>query len=169
MMNPIRLMYFSPHWRQEFEQTKSMLLWATDGWVCDVVHIGSTAIEGSVAVPTIDVLAGMNDLSGLNESAGLIEGLHYRRLPAPPWCDEEYVAWLTRPRDEFPTHSVLVVKHGGAVWQKCLNVKQRLENDYLLRESLESLKRDSLQSQASMAEYTQQKDQFFSQVLTNER
>jgi GrpB-like predicted nucleotidyltransferase (UPF0157 family) len=167
-MEMFRLMYHSAQWSQEFEQTKSLLLWATEGWICDVVHIGSTALEDMIAQPTIDVIAGITSLSGLNEAAMLIEGLQYQRFPAPEWCDEELVAWFVRPWSGHPSHTVLVARFEGKIWQQCLQLKQQLIDQYLKRQELESLKRHHFEAQSSLETYQTAKHQFFQSLLAEE-
>jgi GrpB-like predicted nucleotidyltransferase (UPF0157 family) len=160
-------MHFSPAWNQEFEQTKSMILWATEGWIKEVCHIGGTAIADGVASPTIDVVAGLSNLSGLNEAASLLSGLQYQRHPAPDWCDRELVAWLIRSRGDDPTHTVLLVKHQGEIWKRCIAIKDKLSLDYMLREQLDQLKKDHFTSESPRPVYEQAKADFF-QILMSD-
>lgn len=165
-MQHFRLMHFSPAWNQEFEQTKSMILWATEGWISEVCHIGGTAVEDSVASPTIDVVAGISNLSGLNEAADMITGLQYERHPAPDWCDRELVASLIRTKGVEPTHTVLIVKHQGEIWRQCLAIKERLSQNYLNREQLDQLKKEHFASQSSVVDYTKAKAEFFQRLIS---
>lgn len=165
-MQHFRLMHFSPSWNQEFEQTKSMVLWATEGWISEVCHIGGTAIENSVSAPTIDVVAGISNLAGLNEAAEMISGLQYQRQPAPDWSDQELVAWFSRSKADQLTHTVLLVKHRGEIWRQCLEIKERLSQDYLLREQLEQLKLEHFTLQSSALAYAQAKSQFFQRLIS---
>ena len=82
--DPVRLMYYDPRWRQEFEQTRSSILHSCAGWVTAVEHIGSTAIPGLVARPTIDVAAAADDQEGMEQASLLIEGLNYRLQELAP-------------------------------------------------------------------------------------
>ncbi len=75
----VRLMHYDPRWRQEFEQTRSSILHSCAGWVTAVEHIGSTAISGLIARPTIDVVAAVQDDTSIEQAACLIEGLNYGR------------------------------------------------------------------------------------------
>lgn len=122
---PVSLMLPSGHWKQEFEQTRSLILHATEGWVQAVEHVGSTAIAGAIARPTVDTVAGLMDMRGLNEAAGLIEGLNYQRVAVPEWI-EELAALLTKPRVGKPTHIVLLVKLRGPTWDRVLRVRDWL-------------------------------------------
>ena len=138
----MRLMVHNEKWRQEFDQSKSMLLWSTEGWLSEVHHIGSTALDDIVAQPIIDCLALIRDLQGLNEAATLIEGLNYARVAAPTWCQDELVAALVKPRSGEITHSVLIVREHSPLCKRILQVQGRLAGNLFDRQALETLKRD---------------------------
>lgn len=158
----LRLMSHNPHWVQEFEQTRSTILWATEGLVTDVCHIGSTAIPGGVAQPVIDLLAGLQDLRELNEAAGLIEGLSYMRVVSPEWCEDELTAMLHKPRAGAPTHTVLLVRQSGRAWQRALAVRDWLTRHPQDWQQFQALKRAHFTAGCDAWErYTTAKDQFF--------
>ncbi len=142
MHAPHRLMAYNRQWPQEFEQSRSMLLWASEGWIQDIQHIGGTALPGSVAQPVIDMLAGMSEIHGLNEAAELIEGLNYTRVPSPDWCADELTAHLQKPRAGLVTHTVLLVRQGGAVWRQGVAVREQLRWNIGDRQRLETIKRE---------------------------
>jgi GrpB-like predicted nucleotidyltransferase (UPF0157 family) len=119
-----------------------MLLWATEGWLHEVQHIGSTSIQNGIARPVIDMIAGMHDLKGLNEACTLIEGLNYARVASPDWCEDELTALLQKPRSGSPTHTVLVVRHGGPSWQRSLAIRDWLATNLIDWQQLQNLKRD---------------------------
>ena len=169
-MDPkFRLMSYNPTWQQEYEQTKSGLLSATQGWLTDVAHIGSTAIIDGIARPVIDVLAGMQDLQGLNEVSELIEGLNFNRVESPAWCEDELCAFLQKPRKAEPTHTVLVVKYEGRIWKSALAVRQHLSDNLMAWQALQSLKQDHFHAGCSaLAEYTQAKQSFFEKIDSSE-
>ncbi|MEE2935524.1 MAG: GrpB family protein [Planctomycetota bacterium] len=128
-MNAVRLMHYDPRWRQEFEQTRSSILSSTEGWVIGVEHIGSTAISGLIARPTIDLVAGVDDVNGLDTAATLIEGLNFRREEGPTWAPE--ASWLVKPRyltadQPDPTHRVLLVIHSSPSWQRVIRLRDWL-------------------------------------------
>ncbi|MCA9132715.1 MAG: GrpB family protein [Planctomycetales bacterium] len=162
MALPLRLMSYNPLWPQEFEQSRSLLLWATAGWVHAVEHIGSTALPECLAQPVVDLLAGMQDLQGLNAAAELIEGLNYARLESPEWCADELTALLVKPRRGPWTHSVLLVRHDGPAWKRALAIRQRLTNNLHDRQLLQNLKRDYFSSDCHAAvRYAAAKAVFF--------
>lgn len=165
MTSPFRLMAYNRSWPQEFEQSRSSLLWASEGWISEVQHIGSTAIEGSLAQPIIDMLAGLDDMQGLNHAAELLVGLNYSRLPSPDWCDEELTAYLHKPRVGDVTHTVLLARRGGAIWQRALAIRDHLQQAISDRQLFEMLKREHLVDTCDAAQrYEAAKSDFF-QIL----
>ena len=131
----IRLMHYDPRWKQEFEQTKSSLFLCSDGWITNVVHIGSTAVPGLVARPTIDVIATVEQDEGIEQATHCIEGLNYRAVTSPPWADGSIT--LVKPRSSYAespesTHRVFLVTESSGF----LDLATRLR-DYL-RENPES-------------------------------
>lgn len=165
-MHPsLRLMAYNPQWPQEFEQARSMLLWASEGWIRDIQHIGGTAIPDSVAQPVIDMLAGMSDIRGLNEAAELMEGLNYARVPSPEWCADELTAHLQKPRVGSVTHTVLLVRQGGSVWQRGLAIRDRLRWNIVDRQRLEAIKREHFTDSChAQVNYAAAKGDFFSSL-----
>ncbi len=162
MSSPFRLMSYNPQWPQEFEQARSSLLWASDGWISEVQHIGGTALVDSLAQPVIDMLAGLDEMQGLNEAAGLLEGLNYGRVPSPEWCDDELTAYLHKPRVGEVTHTVLLVRRGGSVWKRTLAIRDHLQQADGDRQLLDKLKREHLVDSCDAAQrYAHSKSDFF--------
>lgn len=132
LMSVVRLMHYDPRWRQEFEQTRSSILSSTEGWVGAVEHIGSTAISGLIARPTIDVVAAVENAQSLDPASLLIEGLNFRRELSPDWAPDSIS--LTKPRHltpehPDPTHFVLLVVHDSPIWQRVLRIRDWLRSN----------------------------------------
>ncbi len=165
-MTTLRLMAPNPLWKQEFEQTRSSILGATEGWITACQHIGSTALGSMIARPTVDAIAGVSDLSSLNDVATLIEGLNFRRLPSPDWCDDELTAYLEKPRTGEPTHSVLVTRFESVAWQNCVTARERLSTSAELRDEFETIKRANFQPGCgALQQYALSKAAFFESLL----
>jgi GrpB-like predicted nucleotidyltransferase (UPF0157 family) len=130
-MNVVRLMHYDPRWRQEFEQTRSSILFSTEGWVTAVEHIGSTAISGLIARPTIDVVAGVDQTDAMEPAALMIEGLNFRRVESPDWAIDAISLikprYLTEDQPE-PTHGVLLVVHQSATWRRVTRLRDWLRS-----------------------------------------
>jgi GrpB-like predicted nucleotidyltransferase (UPF0157 family) len=122
-------MHYDPRWRQEFQQTRSSVLQSCLGWVTEVQHIGSTAVSGLVARPTLDVLAGVqrdqpNDEDPVAQAANLIEGLNYRQVDPPAWSGNAVV--LDKPRHGEPTHRIFLMTIGCGPWQQAIGIREVL-------------------------------------------
>ncbi len=103
---PVRVVPYDVDWPLRFEDERSLLL-ATLGEhvVGGIHHVGSTAVPGLSAKPTIDIMAGV---AGLEESRGCFAPLlraGYRHAPYRP----EEMHWFCKPdpiRREFHLHLV---------------------------------------------------------------
>jgi len=129
--DPVRLMHYDPRWRQEFEQTRSSILFCCDGWVTAVEHIGSTAISGLIARPTIDVVAAVDRSDALEPAGLLIEGLNFGRQQSPSWAGDAVV--LVKPRHAVdgspePTHRVFLVPRDSPIWRRSLRLRDHLRS-----------------------------------------
>lgn len=127
----VRLMHYDPRWRQEFEQTRSSILFSCDGWVTAVEHIGSTAISGLIARPTIDVVATVQSVEGLEPAGLLIEGLNFRRLDSPQWAADAIT--LLKPRHSpdgspEPTHRVFLVPDPSPTLARSVRLRDYLRS-----------------------------------------
>ena len=127
--SPVRLTHYDPRWRQEFQQTRSSILHSCAGWVTAVEHVGSTAISGLIARPTVDVVAAVADEDSIDSAAELIEGLNFRRVRDPDWTCDAVV--LTKPRHLLvaqpgPTHQVWLVLAESAVWHRLTRMRDWL-------------------------------------------
>ena len=125
--SPVRLMHYDPSWRQEFAQTRSSLLYACEGWLAEIEHIGSTAIPGLIAQPTIDVIAAVSDEQDIDQAAFRIEGLNFKS------SELDTSILLTKPRhllegQSEPTHRVFLTVLGSPLWKSTIMLR-----DYFLQ------------------------------------
>lgn len=165
----IRLMHFDPRWRQEFQQTRSSLLHSCQGWVTQVEHIGSTAIDGLIARPVIDVLAVVDDGqtetdTAMQEAALLIEGLNFARQVPPMWAAETLC--LVKPRRGLETHRVYLTYPNSPFVTCSLAIRERLQSDRELALRFEEQKvRCWKESEGEMDIYADMMSQHFSELL----
>ena len=127
----VRLMHYDPRWRQEFQQTRSSILQSCQGWVVAVEHIGSTAIAGLVARPTIDAVAGVTTDEAFEPAANLIEGLNFRRVAPPSWSADSIALVKPRhltPSEPDPTHRVLLMRVDCVAWNRIIRVRDWLRD-----------------------------------------
>ncbi|WP_153558241.1 GrpB family protein [Roseimaritima sediminicola] len=163
MNHPVRLMHYDPQWRQEFEQTRSSVLMSCTGWVQAVEHVGSTAIDGLVAQPIVDVLAGVVDPAGLDPARQRVEGLNFQVTELPEWADDAVL--LRKPRHGEPTHCVYLTQIDSPLWKRLLAVRDwlREHRDAALRYE-EAKVHHWKASQADRERYQQAKAIYFSHL-----
>tara|TARA_R110002111_G_scaffold59008_2_gene99573 strand:- start:626 stop:1234 length:609 start_codon:yes stop_codon:yes gene_type:complete len=139
----VRLMHYDPRWRQEFEQTRSNILSSCEGWITGAQHIGSTAISGLIARPTIDVVATTAEEKGLDRAASLIEGLNFRCVDTPLWADGAIT--LIKPRSLSAessdlTHRVFLVVAPSAMLLRAVAYRNYLRKHPEVAIELEEVK-----------------------------
>ena len=162
---PIRLMHYDPRWRQEYEQTRSSLLHSCAGWLIDVQHVGSTAISGLIARPTIDVFAIVQAPADVDQASLLIEGLNFRHEELA-WCADEAQV-MRKPRDPTienpqPTHRVFLVDSNSQLLKRSVAVRDLLRSDRELSLEFEEAKVGQWQSGGGDAiSYASLKNEFF--------
>lgn len=168
MSEIVRLMHYDPRWRQEFEQTRSSILQCCLGWVTDVQHIGSTAVDGMVAQPILDVVATVEDDDerdqALGESAALIEGLNFRKSKPPMWAAETIV--LEKPRNGDPTHRVFLSYRSSPFCRSSSIVRDCLRADRELSIRFEETKVARWRhGEGDPLRYAEDKSVFFAHLL----
>lgn len=165
----VRLMHYDPRWRQEFRQTQSGLLQCGEGWITSAEHIGSTAISGLIARPTIDIVATVESIDALEPAAALIEGLHFGREKVPHWIgsNANQVIVMSKPRHLVsekpdPTHWVLLTIEKSSLLQRVLSVRDLLRNQPELAIDFEEAKVATWRNgEGDFANYTKEKSVFF--------
>lgn len=128
METTVQLTYHDPRLLQEFEQTRSSLLHACQGYVTSMEHIGSTAIAGMIGRRVVDCVAGVLDAADIEPAAALIEGLNFRVSPLPTWAMDDGLL-LTKPRHGSPTHQVFLTTVDSPLWNRVIAVRDLLRED----------------------------------------
>jgi GrpB-like predicted nucleotidyltransferase (UPF0157 family) len=169
----VRLMHYDPRWRQEF---------SCDGWISAAHHIGSTAISGLIARPTIDVIAiAVTDDSsidsssnhsspdcGITEAANRIEGLNYRVVQSPLWADGAIT--LVKPRltdAEAPdaSHRIFLVQQDSAILRRAVALRDYLRQHPEIAIELEEIKVAAWKNtEGNLERYQRNKSTFFAKV-----
>ena len=168
MSTPIvRLMHYDPRWRQEFQQTKSSLLHSCMGWVCAVEHIGSTAIEGLIAEPIIDVMAQVqsdDSTNAVSVASDLIQGMNFRVVDQHAWFPDAAV--LEKPRYGPATHRVFLTAPNRTAWHDSLKIRERLRQDRELALRFEATKLARWRhGEGDPEQYRSDKSIFFTHLL----
>ena len=91
---PIRLVAADPAWPARFEVERAALEDAIGEWVDGGIHhVGSTAVPGLEAKPTIDILVGVRDLETARACFEPLASLGYHYAPYLP----TEMHWFCKP------------------------------------------------------------------------
>lgn len=163
MDEPILLLDSDPQWPARFERERALLAAAIGGRVRGGIHhVGSTAVPGLEAKPTIDVLVGVEDLESARACFGPLAELGYLYAPYLP----EEMHWFCKPspsRREFHLHLVPV---GSPRFRDELTFRDRLRADpEVAREYLALKKLLAERFRTDREGYTVGKSEFIARVL----
>lgn len=78
---PVFLAAYDPLWVDKFETEKQNLLRVAGEFLSHIEHIGSTAIPGIIAKPTVDILAAITSLNETEQLIKVITPLNYTYVP----------------------------------------------------------------------------------------
>jgi GrpB-like predicted nucleotidyltransferase (UPF0157 family) len=103
---PVRVVPYDPRWPERFAREREALQTVLGEHVVGGIHhVGSTAVPGLAAKPTVDIMAGVAGLAESRPCLELLARAGYRYAPYRP--DEMH--WLCKPdpaRREFHLHLV---------------------------------------------------------------
>ena len=127
--NEVRLVEYSPKWRDEFERSKNLILDHTHIPENRIEHIGSTSIIGMSAKPIIDIIIGVDDLEKVDktlfkelEKAGFFR-LKVNRpneIVLAKFLDESY---------KVKTHFIHLVEYKKDLWHNLIFFRDYLNNN----------------------------------------
>lgn len=78
---PIAITEYDPQWPFMYEQEKARVLSVIGKWVVAIEHVGSTAVPGLGAKPTIDIQAGARSQPDTEKCIGPLESIGYEYIP----------------------------------------------------------------------------------------
>lgn len=159
----IKLASYDPVWVVKFEAERVLLAGAIGEWVTSGIHhVGSTAVPGLEAKPTVDILVGVESLEGSRACFEPLAKLDYLYAPYRP----EEMHWFCKPspsRREFHLH---LVPTGSARFRNELAFRDRLRVDAGLAREYAELKRSlAARFQNDREGYTEGKGDFVARVL----
>ena len=162
---PVSLVPHDPGWASAFEAERTRLTAALPDTFVDVVHIGSTSIEGICAKPIIDLLAGVRTIDD-------VFTLHDALCASGYTTSKDFNRTLTdrqfymRHADGHRTHHLHIVVHDSQTWRDRIVFRDRLRADPQLRARYQSLKSDLAARYADVREsYTEGKSAFIQSAI----
>jgi GrpB-like predicted nucleotidyltransferase (UPF0157 family) len=163
MDEPIKVVAYDPQWPGRFERERDHLADAIGPWVSGGIHhVGSTAVPGLEAKPTIDVLVGVEDLESARDCFEPLAELGYLYAPYRP----EEMHWFCKPsprRREFHLHLAPV---DSQRYRDEVRFRDRLRADSdVAREYAELKKLLAARFRTEREGYTLGKSDFIARVL----
>lgn len=160
---PIRVVLYDLRWPDRFERERALLADAMGPWVSGGIHhVGSTAVPGLEAKPTIDILVGVEDLEGARDCFEPLASLGYLYAPYRPG----EMHWFCKPspsRREFHLH---LVPTDSQRFRDELAFRDRLrDSPGVAREYAELKKLLAARFQDDREGYTEGKSDFIARVL----
>jgi tRNA threonylcarbamoyladenosine biosynthesis protein TsaE len=127
-----------PEWAERFTSEAAVLREALGDLVLEIEHVGSTAVTGLAAKPTIDIAVGVTTIDLSAEAVARVEALGY----ADAGNDSRPGERRFRKGAKFPREVIVhVVEWGGSQWGDYLRFRDALRADPRLALEYEALKR----------------------------
>lgn len=163
--NEVRLVEYSPKWKDEFERSKNLILDHTHIPENRIEHIGSTSIIGMSAKPIIDIIIGVDDLEKVDktlfkelEKAGFFR-LKVNRpneIVLAKFLDESY---------KVKTHFIHLVEYKKDLWHNLIFFRDYLNNNKEDREKYLDIKKKYVsKSSTGIIDYTNYKENFVKEI-----
>lgn len=163
--NEVRLVEYSPKWRDEFERSKNLILDHTHIPENRIEHIGSTSIIGMSAKPIIDIVIGVDDLKKVDktlfkelEKAGFFR-LKVNRpneIVLAKFLDESY---------KVKTHFIHLVEYKKDLWHNLIFFRDYLNSNKEDREKYLDIKKKYVsKSSTGIIDYTNYKENFVKEI-----
>lgn len=130
---------YNANWKSMFEEEREVLLKKFVNAGLSIEHIGSTAVEGLMAKPVIDILVGVNDFSGVDTLIPGMEKLGYSYISKY----EDVMPgrrFFIKEKEGIRTHHVHMVQKGDDFWTRHLFFRDHLRNDSVAKEKYQELK-----------------------------
>ena len=137
MDEPIRVLPYDPRWPERFAAEREALSAALGPEVAsDIHHVGSTAVPGLAAKPTVDILVGVPDLEGARRYFEALQQLEYQYAPYLP----EQMHWFCKPSPRQRLFHLHLVPADSPRYRQELAFRDRLREDHGLAKEYEELK-----------------------------
>lgn len=130
---------YSPAWPVLFERERAALVSAVGSVAISIEHIGSTAVPGLSAKPTIDILLVVHSTEGFLKRLTQLQALGYNYRPNS-FVGSDTHLFLRKVVDGKRTHHLHVLMSGSPEIAAYRLFRDALRNDLALAEDYERLK-----------------------------
>jgi tRNA threonylcarbamoyladenosine biosynthesis protein TsaE len=151
----VELAEYDPAWAQRFESEAEQIAGALGDLVLETEHVGSTAVPGLAAKPTIDIAVGATTIDLPADAVERLKALGFEDVADESRPDERRF----RKGSEFPREVIVhVVEWGGPMWQSFVRFRDALRADRALATEYETLKRGLLEERGKWYRGEDKKD-----------
>lgn len=159
----IQLVEHQAKWRTLFLKEKTALeLVLTDHLVEPIEHVGSTAVEGLMAKPTIDIMIGVESLTASKFMIDVLANLNYCYAP----YKTEQMHWFCKPSPANREFHLHLIPLNSKLWHDRLFFRDKLRQSAELKTQYQSLKQKlAVQFANDRDQYSIAKTEFIQQVL----
>jgi GrpB-like predicted nucleotidyltransferase (UPF0157 family) len=135
----IEIVPYDSSWPRRFGEERGALLAAIGDWVVGGIHhVGSTAVPGLEAKPTIDILVGVRDLRTSRSCFARLAALEYHYAP----YRREEMHWFCKPHPARRTHHLHLVPADSSRFRDELAFRDYLRGHGRVAREYGALKRD---------------------------
>jgi GrpB-like predicted nucleotidyltransferase (UPF0157 family) len=122
---PVQLVPYDGSWPERAAREIALVEAAIGPWLAGAVeHVGSTAVPGLEAKPTIDLMAPVRDLDEARECSAPLAEIGYANAPHRP-----FFHWFCKPSRSVRTHHLVLIEPTHAEWRARLAFRDRLRSD----------------------------------------
>ncbi|WP_459193823.1 GrpB family protein [Halosimplex sp. J119] len=158
----VELEPYRDEWRDHYEREVQRLTEIAGEWFLDFEHIGSTAIEGMVAKPIIDILAVVEEVDEANDLVPILEEHGYEHRPG----DVEGRLFLAKGPPTNRTHYLSITEQGSDFYREKLAFREYLREHHEAADQYASLKKRLAEAHPENRErYTAEKGAYIRDIL----
>ena len=163
--NEVRLIEYSPKWKDEFKRSKNLILDHTHIQENRIEHIGSTSIIGMSAKPIIDIVIGVDDLEKVDKTLFKeLENVGFFRLKVNR-PNEIVLAKFLDESYKVKTHFIHLVEYEKDLWHNLIFFRDYLNNNKEAREKYLDIKKKYVsKSSTRIIDYTNYKENFVKEI-----
>ena len=163
--NEVRLVEYSPKWKDEFERSKNLILDHTHMQENRIEHIGSTAIIDMSAKPIIDIIIGVDDLEKVDKALFKeLKTVGFFRLKVNR-PNEIVLAKFLDDSYKVKTHFIHIVEYKKDLWHNLIFFRDYLNSNKEAREKYLDIKKKYVsKSSTGIIDYTNYKENFVKEI-----
>ena len=160
----VALAEYEDSWRESFSVERDRILKSSGDLIQEVLHVGSTSVQGLCAKPIIDIALVLNNFDKLSELSRILLGLGWIDRG---WVREDNYLFVMESHPEVRTHHLHVVTEKSDQLKEYVMFKDALEGSEALVSEYGKLKRKLASAHPDDREtYTNSKGEFIQRVLS---